>query len=89
MDDAGKIHRPQAITNLSYPTHGGLIGHLAREINQPVSVTQIAGNTVNTLHDMFRAPEILKGKKVVVWIMNNDPFAFNWMMPETFTVPMR
>ncbi len=89
MDDAGNIHRPHAITNLSYPLHGGLIGHLARAINQPVNVTQIAGNTVNTFQDMFRDPEILKGKKVVVWIINYDPFVCNWMLPEKFTVPNR
>ena len=38
---------------------------------------------------MFRDPEILKEKKVVVWIMNYDPFSCNWMMPEKFTVPNR
>ena len=78
-----------SFVNFSYPLHGGLIGHLAREINQPVSVTQIAGNTVNTFQDMFRDPEILKGKKVVVWIINYDPFVCNWMLPEKFTVPNR
>ena len=38
---------------------------------------------------MFRDPAILKGKKAVIWIMNYDPFACNWMVPEKFPIPKR
>ena len=78
-----------SFVNFSYPLYGGLIGHLARELNQPVSRSQVAGNTVQTFQDMFRDPAILKGKKAVIWIMNYDPFACNWMVPEKFPIPKR
>lgn len=76
-----------SFVNYGYPFSGGIVGHLARLTNQPVSVLQVSGNTVNTFQDMFRDRDILKGKKVVIWIMNYQPFGCNWMFPEKFVTP--
>jgi len=71
----------------AYPLSGGLVGHVARLINQPVSTSQVAGNLVATFQDMFRDPDILQNKKVIIWIMNDELFGYDKMFPAEFKIP--
>jgi alginate O-acetyltransferase complex protein AlgJ len=76
-----------SFVSFGYPLSGGLVGHIALAINQPVSVIQTDGNVVATFQDMFRDPSILAGKKVVVWVINDEPVGFDQMFPKEFRIP--
>jgi len=76
-----------SFVHYGYPVGGGFVGHLAKEMNQPVSFSQAAGTVVGTFQDMFRDPSILAGKKAVVWIINGEPFGLDRVFPETFRTP--
>lgn len=83
---------PVLITGDSFVSYGhsveaGLVGHVARMLNMPVSHSQIPGNIVQTFQDMFRNPSLLRGKRVVIWIMNYEPFAGSHLFPQTFKTP--
>jgi alginate O-acetyltransferase complex protein AlgJ len=73
--------------DFAYPLSGCLVGHVARLINQPVSTSQTAGNLVATFQDIFRDPDVLQHKKVIIWIMNDEPFGFDKMFPAEFKIP--
>lgn len=70
-----------------HPVQAGLVGHTARLLNMPVSYSQIPGNVVQTFQDMFRNPNLLQGKRVVIWIMNYEPFSGHRLFPEKFRTP--
>jgi hypothetical protein len=56
-------------------------GHIGRLLNVLVGAMPIAGNRTQAFQEMFRNPELLKGKKVVVWVVNSrlifDPNAWD------------
>jgi hypothetical protein len=86
-ESAAVLVTGDSFVNHGYPFSGGLVGHLARSINEPVRVSQVAGNIVQTFQDFFRDPGLLTKTKVVVWVMNDEPFGSNWMVPERFKIP--
>ena len=73
----------------AYPKTAGLIGHTANLINQPIAVQRIAGNLVQGFQEMFRDPKILANKKVVVWIINDEPVSYDHPMRSNFPDPFR
>lgn len=74
-----------------YPPSGGLVGHIAKLINQPVSMQRIPGSLVATFQDMFRDPNILKGKKVVIWVIGAEQIEYDSPersnFPDKFSIP--
>ena len=70
-----------------YPLQAGIIGLLAQQLNQPVSIKRVAGALDEVFRDMFRDPTILKGKKVVVWVINDEPVGRGDMWPKDFNTP--
>jgi hypothetical protein len=61
----------------------GLDAEISRRINMPVALWQVDGGTVQTIKDVARDPEMLKGVKVIVWVMQDqsvcNPTA--WRLP--------
>jgi len=50
------------------PTSAGFIAHLARELRQPVaSVVNDGGASTLVRQELARRPQLLAGKKVVIW----------------------
>ncbi len=72
-----------------YPLQAGIVGLLAQQINQPVSIQRVAGALDGIFRDMFRDPAILKGKKVVIWLLNDEPVGRGDMWPKNFALPKR
>ena len=62
----------------------GIDALLSKAINLGVSNVSAAGGTVEPIRDFVRRPELLRGRRVVVWILNNsllaDP-ADSWQLP--------
>lgn len=62
----------------------GIDALLSKEINIPVSNVSTAGGTVAPIKDFLRRPELLRGRRVVVWILNAALLGYpkeEWALP--------
>ena len=71
------------VFQLCFAKGTGIDAWLAEKINLPVSNVSSAGATVAPLKEIGRNPELLRGTKVVVWIVNNTIVTYNslWDLP--------
>lgn len=87
--DAPILVTGDSFVGFGLPPGATLSAHLARELNMPVTVEQIEGNVVQNFQAMFRDPEILKGKRAVVWVTNYTWLAMQDHWPRDFKTPTR
>lgn len=85
---------PVLVTGDSFVNFGSPLGatisaHLAKELNLPVTVEHIEGNVVQNFQAMFREPQILQGKRAVVWVTNYTWLAMESHWPRDFKTPVR
>lgn len=62
----------------------GIDALLSKEINIPVSNVSSAGGTTDPIKEFLRRPELLKGRRVVVWILSNSLLSYPadaWTLP--------
>jgi hypothetical protein len=62
----------------------GIDALLSKEINIPVSNVSTAGGTTAPIKDFLRRPELLRGRRVVVWILNAALLSYpqsEWNLP--------
>ena len=76
-----------SFTSYDYPLQAGIVGLLAKKLNQPITLKRVAGALDGIFKEMFRDPSMLKGKKVVVWMLNDEPVGRGDMWPKNFALP--
>jgi len=54
---------------------------VGRELNLPPSILCGGGQVTQTFKNMLRDPEILHGRKVVIWLMCNSNLVIKWPLP--------
>lgn len=59
----------------------GLWERVGREINLPIHLLYRSGTTTEIFRDFARDPELLRGCKVVVWVVCNSGLQYPWTLP--------
>jgi hypothetical protein len=60
-----------------------LDAQISKRINLPITVWMVAGNTVGLIKDTLRNPEMLMGRKVIIWLVDEPSVC----SPTAWTLP--
>jgi hypothetical protein len=72
-------------TSMNYLLAPGsaLDAQISKRINLPITVWMVAGNTVGLIKDTLRNPEMLKGRRVIIWLVQEPSVC----SPTAWTLP--